>query len=538
MRAWIATALRSPAFWLLLVVFALEFWLFDHFGARRHTPVYPRWNDQIQYLTESYTGYELARARGLVAGLFNALTNPSAQGTLHDFFAIIAFAIAGPSRSAALSLNMLALIAWQLALFVAVRRTGSSRPLALAAALLPLALAGPWQNIPGSAYDFRLDHLAMCALGITTAAALLADGFRSRSGSICFGIAVGLTLLTRFLTGTYFVFVFAAFALWALRGDDRKRKAFNLVGATFIAAAIAAPILWLNFAMMRDYYWIGHYVGPESAIRNSHLGLGRSLAFVARQLGERHLGVFFGLIAIGGALALAFVRHQARESTRRHNRIIGGVFLLAPALVLTLHQQKSAVVVSALVPGAVMLVIAAWRAAGDHASLGAQKIFAGAVTLLVLLYFTHTQIPPAYTPANLAEIRLVNTLADQVLARAQAAGRTELRVAVDHITDCLDAQVLRVISYERHRALPAVNMTLPTGIVEPDESTVMSRLRESDFVFLTDDAAAGPFPFDQKLAALRPQVRAWCEANLRAVDRFTLFGRSMVLYQHPEIPLP
>jgi hypothetical protein len=102
---------RSPVFWLLVGVFALEFFLFDQFGARRHTPVYPRWNDQIQYLTESYTGYESARSRGFVAGLLNALTNPSAQGTLHDFLAIIAFAIAGPSRSAALSLNMLALIA-------------------------------------------------------------------------------------------------------------------------------------------------------------------------------------------------------------------------------------------------------------------------------------------------------------------------------------------------------------------------------------------------------------------------------------------
>ena len=55
--------LRSPAFWLLLGVLAAEFWAFDQAGARRHTAVYPRFNDQIQYLTESYTGYEFARTR-------------------------------------------------------------------------------------------------------------------------------------------------------------------------------------------------------------------------------------------------------------------------------------------------------------------------------------------------------------------------------------------------------------------------------------------------------------------------------------------
>ena len=36
--------------------------------------------------------------------------------------------------------------------------------------------------------------------------------------------------------------------------------------------------------------------------------------------------------------------------------------------------------------------------------------------------------------------------------------------------------------------------------------------------------------------AMRPQLRAWCEANLRATERFELLGRRMVLYQRREIP--
>lgn len=538
MKARIPAVLRSRAFWLLLAVFAFEFFLFDQFGSRRHTPVYPRWNDQIQYLTESYTGYELARERGLVAGLSEALTNSSAQGTLHDFLAIIAFTVAGPSRSAALALNMLALIAWQAALFAAVARRHGSRALAFASALLPLALAGPWQNIPGSAFDFRLDHLALCALGVTAALALLTDGLRHRRASTWFGVAVGVTLLIRFLTGTYFLVLFVGLFAWIWRGADRRARLRNLLHAAMIATLIAGPFLWLNFDMVRDYYWIGHYFGPESAIRNPHLGLGSSIAFVGRELAQRHLGIFFATVAVIGAAGLALMRGGERHPAVRDLGVIGGLFLFAPALVLILHQQKSEVVVSALVPGAVLLVIALWMLAARRARPAALTAFAAVTTVMVLLYFTRTQVPPAYTPAQLADIRQVNTIADRVFARARSGGLKELRVGVDYITDCLDAQVLRVVCYERHRVLFPVNMTLPTGIAEPAEAVVMARLAESDFVFLTEEAPAGSFPYDRKLETMRPQVRAWCETNLRPAERFTLFGRRMVLYQRREIPTP
>src|SRR6476620_8586050 len=80
-----ATALppQTPAgrrakkiFWFaLLAAFLLEFLLFDQVGAKRYTWVYPRWNDQIQYLTESYTGYEYLKEHGLAAGLWHTLVN-------------------------------------------------------------------------------------------------------------------------------------------------------------------------------------------------------------------------------------------------------------------------------------------------------------------------------------------------------------------------------------------------------------------------------------------------------------------------------
>lgn len=555
----ISVVLRSPAVWIFVLVIAAEFFLFDQYGARRHTAVFPRWHDQVQYLSESYTGHEFARSRGIVAGLLNALTNSSAQGTLHDFYAIFVFFFAGPSRSAALSVNLFALIAWQIALFVATARMSGSRPLALASAMLPLALVGPWQNIPGSAYDFRLDHLAMCSLGITAAVGMMTNGFRSYRAVTWFGVAVGVTVVTRFLTGTYFVLIFAGLGLWILLGPDRKPRLLQLLRAGLISAAIAGPFLWLNYNELREYYWIGHYVGPESAIRNPNMGLGRSLRFVLEQLGVRHLGTFIGILVLAAAAAFAVVRTRTQRipagrrvaptpsddgqgrpshSIGRSWWMVGVIFLASPMLILTLHPQKSEVVVSALVPGVIVLGVALWEFAARRTLPIAEWIISGAAVLVTIGVFARSQRETAYPPSVQEDIRRVNTLADQIFTRSQAAGLKPPRISVDYVTDAFDAHAFRVIVYERKRVWIPFDIRLPTGIGEPADALVMERLKESDFVFLTENDAAGVYPFDKKLATLRPKLREWCDINLRGVERFTLLGRPMVLYQRREIPFP
>ncbi len=231
--------LRSPTGLTLCIVLATEFVLFDQVAARNHSWIYPRWNDQVQYLTECYTGWEFMKSHGFWAGLWQTLVNPSAQGTLHDSAGVLAFTVAGgPSRSALLALNMLALMAWQAAWFVAVVRTTGSRSLAWAAAALPLLLGWPWNGWAGSMADFRLDHFAMCSFGIAFAAALLTDGFRSWRWSLVFGVVVGLTLLVRFLTGTYFSLIF----LDALAGYRARR----------IAEPACATLPWRRWSRLRS----------------------------------------------------------------------------------------------------------------------------------------------------------------------------------------------------------------------------------------------------------------------------------------------
>lgn len=530
---------RLPAAWWFVVICLFEFLLFDQVGARRITGLYPRWDDQVQYLSESYLAHERARAEGFGSALRHAILAPTAQGTLHDAAALVVFQIAGPSRSAALALNILALLAWQAALFAAASRLGRSSALAFAAALLPLALTGPWEIIPGSAYDFRLDHLAMCALGVTSALAVLTNDFRHRTASLAFGAAVGITLLTRFLTGTFLVLIFAGLAAWCLVQPDRRLRLANLALASLVAGALAGPILYLSRERILDYYWIGHFVGPESAVRAAHLNLPASCAFVFHHLGERHLGLVFGAAALLGVVLFRLARGSGPRPPASH-WFLAALFVAAPALIFTLHAQKSEVVLSALVPGVVLFVLATWLAAGRPASSPGRRpaLAAGAMALCCLVFFTQRQLRPAGDPATLAQLRQVNAVADELYRRVTTAPVAEPNLAIDHLNDALNAEVLRLIFYERHHRWLPIRMTLPTGVVAPADTDVRERLASSHFVLLTDEPAPAPrYPFDEKLAALRPQLRAWCDAHLRATTHLTVLGRTMTLYQRPDFPL-
>ena len=83
---------RHRWLWLLAgAIMALELLVFHQLAAKRQAMVYPRWSDQIQYLSESYYSYDELKAHGWRAGLTYACTNPAAQGTLHDIVAVVAF---------------------------------------------------------------------------------------------------------------------------------------------------------------------------------------------------------------------------------------------------------------------------------------------------------------------------------------------------------------------------------------------------------------------------------------------------------------
>lgn len=546
--------------WAFLFLLVAEFLLFDRMTSLHYAGIYPRWNDQIQPLAESYTGYDFLRANGFWRGVEHTLAKPAAQGEMHSLWAILVFEVSGrPSRSAALAVNMLAFLIWQTVLAYAVIRCSGSRPLAWIAVGLTLALRWPWSGIQASATDFRLDQVTMCMMGISLAAALLTNGFRNIGWSSIFGVAVGFTVLTRYLTATYFVVIFGVCLLWVLVSRERRIRALNLGLAAAVALVLIAPCFWLNRQEIYKHYWIGHYLDPDGVLWSSHLPFGRAFLRALELLCTKQLGAAFWLISGLSASVLACgLRSTARRvnteeasvtmSVVAQTAILGLIFLLAPVMILALQNLDKAVVVvlGAAVPGAIVLILALCAAlctvsamesdARHNAALSTLSAFL-AVTLGTG-YFVNRETAEPFNAAFAADIQQVNAAADQIFAAAHSNGIEQPRVAVDRVTDFLDGTVLPVICYERHRVWIPFIAELPSGLSATQESLVMDRLASSDFVFATEEGPSGPWPIDRELFSLRPKILAWCKEHLRFVQRFTISGLRMALYERPEIGMP
>ncbi len=529
----------------LALLFFFEFIIFDQIGAHHHTWVYPRWNDQIQYLTEAYLGYENVRAHGLWTSLSQTLVNPTAQGKLHEVGAMLLFSVTGPSRSAALSLNMLALIAWQTATFFVVARTARSYAAGFVAAGLLLALKSAWRSDSGSAFDFRLDWMAACMFGLALAAAQFTNRFRQSGPSIIFGVSVAVAVLTRFLTGTYFVVIYLLFAVWVVRGTERGRGLGNLLLSGIVAAAIAGPVLWPSRETVYNYYFIGHFTGPESALRSENMGVFKSAQWLFESFFQIHVGAEVAILAvILSTLLIVLLFFKPVRADDPGFEPVGSLspifpsfaFFIAPALVLILHSQKSAAVLSILLPG--MAGLLTWIIAQMMKAVRPRtnQALAWGTVGVVAIGFLVTMRRNPHSDEFLQSARKVASIADTIAHRSEQAGLNEPRIAVDRVTDCLDAQVLRVICYERQHRWIRMLMMLPTGLSEDRPALYWERLAISDFVFLTEDGNSGYWPYDHQLAAMRPETLSWAKEHMKQVESFSLPGIRMTLFERRVSP--
>jgi len=527
-----------------------ELLVFDRMTSRHHASLYPRWNDQIQYLTESYYSYDEAQAHGLLAGLKHALATFAVQGKLHNTCAVVVFWLAGgASRSAALSLNLLVFLAWQAALLFTLPRVSGSRALGWMGFGLVLCVAYPWSNEAGSAVDFRLDHGAMCLFGVTACAALLTDGFRSTPWSLAFGIVAGLTLLERFLSGAYFAPLFFLTAIWLLCREDRWLRLRNLVFAGLVMAAMALPFFWVNREGIYGYYWSGHVTNAESMARLRGFDLGQSARFVLGHLGDLHLGAWFGwtAAALTGLLLLLFVilPRKAAVGLAPDWLFLGLVFLLVPATVLVVHPQKSEAVLGIMVPGVMLLVLWLWQALWCRLDFRSDQTWRRWLPVLPAVaalaaggtFFVQRETTPPHRPGFLDSARQVNQVADYIYAAVRAAHLSTPDVGVDRIVDYLDGRILRLMCYERHKVWINFGVHLPDSILTGPDEIVFFKLQHCDFMILTDYMPGhGYWPYDQQMERLYPQLKAWCETHLKVAETFSVFERDMTLYQRREIP--
>lgn len=539
--------------WLAAALLMLaEFVLFDRMTAWQHAWIHPRWNDQVQYLTESYNAYETLRTQGWWAGLLQAWTNPAPQGTLHDIAAVFVFGLFGPSRLAALDLNFAAFLLWQAATLFAIHRLTRSAALGWLGFGLLLCLAGPWAAGPGSAIDFRLDHAAMCLWGVTACTALLTRGFRDLGWSLAFGGLAGLTIIERFLTGAYFAPLFLAFAVWIFCGGEKSRRLRNLAGAGAIAFALAAPFFWTSRASIYAYYWGGHLASAESDARAPHLAAWDSLAYVFGGLGRQQLGAFFGLVALGVSFVPLLVesfwdrRRSIRPKSDRDWLFTALACFILPAALLCLHRQKSIYVLGVLAPGLVLLLLWLWHRLFADLPLFARRpgppLLAAIAAVAVgagLGFFTVRQVTPAHSESFITDTRKVRALTEQIYQTVKRNNLRKPQLGMDRVNDAIAGVMFRITCYEKHHEWIAFGDRLPTGVLAVDDEVIFSRLAACDFMFLTDELAGpGNWPYDQQMKRLYPQLKAWCEEHMERLDSFPLGFGQMSLYQRRGLIAP
>jgi hypothetical protein len=523
----------------LAAVLALEWTLFQAQVGVHYAWIHPRWFDQAQYLRDAYGAFEHARSGGFLEGLGAALGRGSAQGALHGAYALPLFAVAGAGRSAALAVNLAAFVLLQAVTFIAVRRVSGSYALGWAAVGLLAAYQVPWSGDAGSASDFRLDWMAACLYGAALGAAILGEGLRSTRGAVVLGALVGLVLLTRYLTAVYFVLIFAGWLAWLLTRREGPGRPARLALAGLIAVGISGWAFWRTRRQIYDYYWMGHFGGPESALRNSHLTLAESLDWLLSESLLRQLGLVACALGAGAAVALklASARRNGGEAFPGGR---GGhaanpwvpvlLFLAAPAAVLFLHPDKAAQPLEIVAAPLAWVIILVWVRLAPRVEGPVLARIAAGVAALGFAYYGYAQLRDPVPAALQAQYRDENALGDYLFFRSEEAGIFHPRVAVTWVLDGIGADPFELMGWERHGRWLRFVATLPTGLLPAPEGVIRERLSESDFVCLVTRAPV-EWPSDKQMEALLPEMRRWCDANLRRVAALDEAEFSAVIYE-------
>ncbi len=224
-------------------------------------------------------------------------------------------------------------------------------------------------------------------------------------------------------------------------------------------------------------------------------------------------------------------------------------FLLLPAAVLCFHRQKSEYRPGVLVPGVLLVLLVVglglalapdgfqpWNrglAAAAGPAPWLRSLSAGGI------FFPQRQVSPPTAPRSSPTICHGQGHRRLHLRHRDAPGTsTNPYIAVDQVVDFMDAQILQVICYERHRASGCrLNCSCPTASSRTRTRSFLNRLKLCDYFLLTDNMPGnGYWPYDRQMRRLYPELKAWCEAHLRHTQTFFLFDREMSLYERPDNP--
>jgi hypothetical protein len=534
----------------VFVLLAAQYGLFRQFALREVVWAYPTHFDQAAALRRSYETYERMRSDGVLAGLYDRLSQPAPTGVLMPVEAALLFRLIGPSRLSALTLGFLHLALFQLALVYTLRWWSGRWSVAALGLGLLLSASAPFA-VAGGLFDFRMDPIALCLWGVFSCAVVRSGVFAHRGFSLLAGAVAGVLVLLRFITLVYAGGVLTVMLVFVVA---RRRSPANVLAAALMMCAIAFPAMAVNLASMRDYYGPGHFIGYERQVWLKEQGLSTAWAYLMyypRSLARDHAGPLLLAMCGTAVAAAAALRWRCRPGGANEaglgaaaTAVFLGACFLVPLTALTVHAVKSGVVGSILVPPLLWLtVFAVVRLTGAFRGHPIPRLCeTGLVALgaLALVAGCWHQVDRMRRPGPLAgqrgDIEGLLALYDAIGAHSRRAGWTAPRVSTDRLAEFLNPGLVPSVVYERQGLLLGYNGGLGSRIYAMTEPEALGIAADSDFVVVSDDGPdASVFPFEASMRAIRPSLRRLCDERFTRLGDFRFFGRQATLYARPAV---
>jgi hypothetical protein len=550
---------QAPTPLLLAGLFIAESILFYVQVAIHVAPFYPPNFDQTSYLIEVYRLVEIYRATGWSIPLWQAIQPHLPNTALFPIQGAISVRLSGLLRTGALTVNLAYFLALQFVVFWFVtwkRRNTSEAWIAVSLLLLLHTIF-----TVGGILDFRIDFMAMCLFGIWTCVVIRSRLFRHRGWSLVSAAIATWLIANRYIVVVYAVPILAILATHAfvtlIRSNNRTRYALartrirNILTFSLIVLIGTGPLLYASRHLLRTYYYESMFTTAEAAIRSrqyvgSDLVLDH-LTFYPTTIADMHIGVAFFVAAaaiIGGLFVLSMTTGERpmtdiAQSLTRWKTEFGFliILVLVPLVLLNLSIHKSPVIGGILcVPIVLLVLYVGW---GLFDTIHSVNVFGkklnptgralkGALVGSIITYsattFMYRMAQP--WPVDAVESASIGAFSDKIVTYALTGGLQNPTFSVDRIEDYMNAGVLLVNSYERHRRLIDFRGLLGSSdLSAPTQTEAMQMLADSDIVVLTARAQRADIePFDQKIETYWPTLMLWAQENLLSLATTTLQG--------------
>jgi hypothetical protein len=546
---------RAAAWATVALLVACQWLLFRSYVEREVAWAYPAYFDQVAPLSRSYEILERIRSEGLIAGLREGARMTGASGSLLPLQAAVFHRLFGPSRLSALSINLVHLVVFQVALVGTLMWLTGRWSVAFMGLGLLLCAGSPFLSMGGLA-DLRMDSAAASLMGLFLCLVIRSRALAERSWSLAAGAAAALLVAMRTLTLVYLGGILGGFgAILAWRGRagpdaDAWRRRWTGFWAAALALAVAAlPLLWYKWQRIHDYYVVGHLTGPDKWIQPRLLGLRSAgdlllfypLSFLRDHTGPRFLAASAALLLASGLAARATSRVGPRVTARSDWTAafgFAGLAFLVPLVVLTADIAKSLVVAGILVAPALWLVLlGVVRLAGAEAGESpGPAVERGLRILGVVVLCAGAQFQwaayrgPGPFASRRADVEAAKQLHGLLGESCRVMGWAAPVVTVDRLADFLVPSIVTTEMYERRGLFVKVRFGV-WGLGEVSEAAALDSIARSDVVVLTTSGdPEGPFPFDASLRKLHPRLVSACERDHVALGRFRIQGMEVVPY--------